>query len=97
MTMSNRFGLAGPDSRFQQPDSVPAGFWAGYWHGLVAPIVFVVSLFRPGVRVYETRNNGRWYDFGFILGASASLGGGGVTIRVDKSRRPASEAENHSG
>jgi hypothetical protein len=94
--MSNRFGLAGPDSRFQQPDSAPAGFWAGYWHGLVAPIALVVSLFRPGVRLYEKRNNGPWYDFGFIMGVSASLGGG-ATIRIDKSRRRSSDDENHSG
>jgi hypothetical protein len=90
--MNNQFGLAGPDSRFQQSDSPPAGFWAGYWHGLMAPIAFVVSLFRPGVRVYETRNNGTWYDFGFILGASASLGGG-VKVKIDKrSERPSNEA-----
>jgi hypothetical protein len=90
--MNNQFGLAGPDSRFQQSDSPPAGFWAGYWHGLMAPIAFVVSLFRPGVRVYETHNNGAWYDFGFILGASASLGGG-VKVKIDKrSERPSNEA-----
>jgi hypothetical protein len=29
------------------------------------------------VRIYETHNRGRLYDFGFLLGASAALGGGG--------------------
>lgn len=88
--MSNRLALAGPDSRFKQSDSAPAGFWAGYWHGVIAPIALVVSFFKPGVRIYETRNNGLWYDLGFILGVSASLGGG-VTVRYDKSGRASPE------
>ena len=29
------------------------------------------SLFADGVRIYETNNNGRWYDFGFMLGIGA--------------------------
>jgi len=33
-----------------------------------APITFVVSLFASGVSIYETNNNGRWYEFGFLLG-----------------------------
>jgi hypothetical protein len=49
----------------------------GFWHGLILPIAFIVSLFNPKVRIYETNNRGRLYDFGFILGASASIGGGG--------------------
>ena len=28
-------------------------------------------LFADGVRIYETNNNGRWYDFGFMLGIGA--------------------------
>ena len=33
--------------------------------------------FNPGVRIYEKNNSGRWYDFGFLIGASISLGGSG--------------------
>ena len=74
--MANRLAVAGPNSQYQVEGAEPAGFWAGYWHGLIAPITFIVSLFKPGVRIYETNNSGKWYDLGFILGASSSLGGG---------------------
>jgi len=54
-----------------------AGFWLGLWHGIIAPITFVISLFTEQVSLYEVSNNGNWYDFGFILGVMTSLGGGG--------------------
>jgi hypothetical protein len=54
-----------------------AGFWQGLWHGFIAPVTFVVSLFTKKVNVYEVHNNGNWYNFGFILGLSAIFGGGG--------------------
>jgi hypothetical protein len=38
---------------------------------MIAPITFFVSLFADGVRIYETNNRGRWYDFGFMLGIGA--------------------------
>jgi len=52
-----------------------AGFWLGLWHGAIAPITFIVSLFNDHVNVYEVRNSGNWYNFGFMLGLSVSLGG----------------------
>jgi hypothetical protein len=52
-----------------------AGFWLGLWHGLIAPITFVISLFTDTVNVYEVHNNGNWYDFGFVFGASMAFGG----------------------
>ena len=55
----------------------PAGFWMGLWHGLIAPITFIVSLFTNDVNLYEVYNVGGWYNFGFIIGLSASLGGSG--------------------
>jgi hypothetical protein len=73
--MANMLAVAGPSSKYQLPNARPAGFWAGFWHGLICPITFLVSLFSPGVRIYETNNRGRLYDFGFLLGASSSLGG----------------------
>ncbi len=78
--MSNVLAVAGPGSRFQVPGATPAGFWAGLWHGLISPITFLVSLLSPNVRIYETNNRGRWYDFGFIIGVSAAFGGGGTTV-----------------
>ena len=55
----------------------PAGFLLGLWHGLIVPVTFVVSLFSEEVSLYEVMNKGNWYDFGFVLGAMTSLGGGG--------------------
>jgi hypothetical protein len=72
--MANKLAVAGPNSTFKAPDAEPAGFWAGFWHGLIAPITLIVSLFNKDVRIYETHNSGVGYDVGFILGASSSLG-----------------------
>lgn len=56
-----------------------ASFLQGLWHGFILPVTFVISLFAPDVNVYETHNNGGWYNFGFLLGAAIILGGGGGT------------------
>jgi hypothetical protein len=53
-----------------------AGFWLGLWHGFITPVTFFISLFRDDVNIYEVRNNGNWYDFGFVLGLSAIFGAG---------------------
>jgi hypothetical protein len=34
-----------------------AGFWLGLWHGAIAPITFVLSLFKPGIAIYEVHNS----------------------------------------
>jgi hypothetical protein len=31
-------------------------------------------LLANGVSIYETNNNGRWYEFGFMLGIGAYAG-----------------------
>lgn len=64
-----------------------AGFWLGLWHGLIAPVTFVISLFRESVNVYEVHNSGGWYDLGFLLGVSASLGGSAAGSAASRSRR----------
>ncbi len=61
-------------------DGSVAGFWLGLWHGFIAPISFIISLLNGDVHIYEVHNNGGWYNFGFLLGASSSLGGGGATV-----------------
>jgi len=75
--MTNILAIAGSGSKYQLTGAKPAGFWAGVWHGMVSPITFVISLFNPRVRVYETNNRGRRYDFGFLIGISAAFGGSG--------------------
>lgn len=79
--MANSLAAAGPNSKYKLPDAAPAGFWAGFWHGLICPITFIISLFTPNVRIYETHNKGVLYDFGFVLGASAAFGGSGSRAR----------------
>jgi hypothetical protein len=44
------------------------GFWSGLWHGFIAPVAFIVSLFNDEVAVFAVNNNGGWYTFGFLLG-----------------------------
>jgi hypothetical protein len=71
--------IAGPNSKYKLPGAKPAGFWVGLWHGIVAPFIFIIGLFTPSIRVYETNNSGRWYDFGFLLGIGAW---GKGTVRI---------------
>lgn len=52
------------------------GFFGGLWHGIIAPVSFVVSLFSDTVAVWAVNNNGGWYTFGFLIGVG-SLGFGG--------------------
>ncbi|HSL25246.1 MAG TPA: hypothetical protein VLA54_03120 [Acidimicrobiia bacterium] len=59
-------------------DGVVAGFWLGLWHGIIAPVTFIISLFTDNVNLYEVHNNGNWYDFGFVLGAGVLFGGGSL-------------------
>jgi hypothetical protein len=54
-----------------------AGFLQGLWHGIIAPVTFIISLFSDKVDMYEVHNNGGWYNFGFLLGMMIILGGGG--------------------
>lgn len=57
------------------------GFFFGLLQGIIAPIAWVVSLFRADVSVYAVPNNGGWYNFGFLLGLSAWAGGGAAARR----------------
>lgn len=79
--MANILAIAGPNSRYLVPGAAPAGFWAGLWHGLLTPLTFLISLFDRRVGIYETHNRGRLYDLGFIIGVSASFGGGGSEVQ----------------
>ncbi len=71
--------VAGPNAQVNTPDEEGhvAGFWLGLWHGIIAPVTFIISLFSDKVHVFEVHNNGNWYTFGFLLGLAIVLGGGG--------------------
>lgn len=51
------------------------GFWGGLWHGMIAPISFIGSLFSDDIAVWAVNNNGGWYTFGFIFGIGGIAGG----------------------
>jgi hypothetical protein len=65
---------AGPQGPYS-PEA-PAGFFAGFWHGLIAWITFVLSLFSQ-VKMYSVDNTGPGYNLGFLIGMACWLGGWG--------------------
>jgi hypothetical protein len=50
------------------------GFFSGFLHGFLIIFSFVGSLFTD-VRIYSFPNAGRWYDFGYLIGAILFIGG----------------------
>jgi|HubBroStandDraft_3_1064219.scaffolds.fasta_scaffold67616_2 hypothetical protein len=73
--MANALSVAGSNSKYKEPNARPAGFLGGLWHGIIAPLAFLISLFAQGASIYETNNNGRWYEFGFVVGIGVCAGG----------------------
>jgi hypothetical protein len=67
------------------PQIIP-GFWRGLWHGFIAPLDFIISLFSNHVRIYAYPNSGCWYDFGFMLGIGGFSGGISGWLRKKKRR-----------
>jgi len=63
----------------------PANFLWGVWHGWLAPLSLIISLFNKSVRVYESINTGWWYDFGFYIAVISGFGG--LSIFRHKKRR----------
>ena len=61
-----------------------AGFWRGLWQGFISPFVFVISLFKSDLNIYEVHNNGGWYNFGYLLGVACFFGGSGNRARRGK-------------
>jgi hypothetical protein len=80
VTLSMVFLFAGCAQRIPLDPSLQTdtfGFLGGLWHGVIAPLSFVVSIFDNDVAMYAVNNNGAWYDFGFVLGAGILFGSGG--------------------
>ncbi len=64
------------------------GFWRGIWHGFITPFAFIISLFNDSVGIYETHNNGGWYNFGYVIGLSIIFGGpSGSAARARRKKR----------
>ena len=53
----------------------PAGFFCGIWHGWIAPLSLIMSLFsNAGYRIWEVYNTGFAYDLGFTIAIGSSIG-----------------------
>lgn len=63
----------------------PAGLLWGIWHGWLAPLSLVVSLFKENIQIYEPINSGWWYDFGFYMAIISGFGGLSLNRRRKKS------------
>lgn len=63
--------------RFDPETGRKANFLHGLWHGIIAPISFIISLFNKTVRIYEINNIGWAYDLGFLIGIGGLGAGGG--------------------
>jgi len=62
----------------------PAGFLSGIWHGWIAPISLIRSIFNPEIRIYEPINTGWWYDFGFYIAIISGFGGLSLSRKKSK-------------
>lgn len=45
------------------------GFWMGLWHGIIAPIALIASIFSNDITMFATPNNGFFYSLGFLMGS----------------------------
>lgn len=63
-----------------------AGFFTGIWHGWMAPLSLIISLFTEGIHIYEIHNIGFWYDFGFYIAILGGFGGFSLFRKGKKKR-----------
>ena len=68
-------------------EGIQYGFWGGLWHGIIAPVNFVISLFKDDFIIFAPNNNGAWYGLGFIIGSGGwgFFGGKGMGRKRRKS------------
>jgi hypothetical protein len=50
----------------------PANFWLGIWHGIISPVIIILSFLNKNVQMYEVHNDGSLYNLGFFLGVFLS-------------------------
>ena len=48
-------------------------FWFGFLHGYFAVPSFIVSWFAHDVTIYQSPNDGFWYNLGFLIGLGGLL------------------------
>ena len=52
-----------------------ANFWLGLWQGLIICLSFIASWFDNNIVLYQVNNNGFWYNLGYLIALSVSVGG----------------------
>ncbi len=52
----------------------PANFWLGLWQGLIIYLSFIASWFDNNIVLYQVHNNGFWYNLGYLIALSVSIG-----------------------
>jgi len=52
-----------------------AGFLWGIWHGWLAPLSLIISIFDKNIHMYEVFNSGFWYDLGYYMAIISGFGG----------------------
>lgn len=62
-----------------------AGFFWGVWHGWVAPVSLIISIFNSDISIYEVNNTGFWYNLGFYMAVISGFGGLALNRKVRNS------------
>lgn len=62
----------------------PAGFFFGIWHGWVAPLSLIISIFKDNINIYEVYNTGFWYDLGYYMAIISGFGGLSLARKKNK-------------
>lgn len=65
----------------------PAGFFSGVWHGWIAPVSLVISIFNRDRGIYEMYNNGLLYDLGYYMAIISGFGGLALSRKKRNTRR----------
>jgi len=65
----------------------PANMLWGIWHGWVAPVSLIVSLFNDRINLYEVHNTGFWYDLGFYAAILGGFGGLNLSRKRKKKKK----------
>jgi len=78
------------DTQFAEQNK--AGFFYGLWHGIISFITLIIHIFNDAVMIYETKNTGGWYDFGFLVGVT-SIWGSGCHIKCKSAKEKKTDKE----
>ena len=64
-----------------------ANFLSGVWHGWIAPLSLIISLFDHDITIYEAYNKGWLYDFGFYIAIISGFGSLSLSRKHKKKKK----------